>query len=139
MDSEKIINKVVLFRSERASMSEIEPILCDVKQRLGIADDRFYNLLIAVTEAFNNAIVHGNKLNPEKLVEVKIITNPTDVNIIIRDEGEGFDPDSVADPREPENLLKESGRGVFLIRSLLDQVSYEISSKGTIIDMHFAV
>jgi len=139
MKQEQNINKVVLFRSERSSMSEIEPILCEIKQRLEIADDRFYNLLIAVTEAFNNAIVHGNKLNPEKLVEVKIITNPKSINIIIRDEGEGFDPDSIADPREPENLLKESGRGVFLIRSLLDEVHYYPSKKGTIIDMRFAV
>lgn len=130
-------SKVALFRSDKSSMSEVEPLLGDLKQRVEIPDDRFYNLLIAVTEAFNNAIVHGNKLNPDKIVEVKITTNDKCIRIVIKDEGKGFDPDKVADPREPENLLKENGRGVFLIRSLIDEVHYSTTTQGTTIEMVF--
>lgn len=129
--------KLVTYKSDKASMSLVEPLLCDLKQKVEIPDDRFYNLLIAFTEAFNNAIVHGNKLDPAKNVEVIIIYNSNNIKIIIKDEGEGFDPEKVADPREPENLLKENGRGVFLIRSLIDEVNYFPTPSGTTIEMIF--
>lgn len=132
-----LFTKIALFRSEKSSMSKVEPLLCDLRSKVKIPDDRFYNLLIAVTEAFNNAIVHGNKLNPEKLVEVELICNKNSLHINIKDEGEGFDPDKVADPREPENLLKENGRGVFLIRSLIDEVQINTSKNGTKVEMIF--
>lgn len=130
-------SKIALFKSTKSSMAEIEPLLFDLKQCIHIADERFYNLLIAVTEAFNNAIVHGNKLNPKKIVEVRLIADNSELHIIIKDEGDGFNPDMVADPREPENLLKDSGRGVFLIRTLLDGVVYDTGKHGTTIDMMF--
>lgn len=127
------------FASEKASMPKIEPVLCILKQKMNISDDRFYNLLIAVTEAFNNAIVHGNKLNPEKKVEVCIHADTQNIHIHIKDQGRGFNPEKVADPREPENLLKDNGRGVFIIKSLLDEVYYDTGDQGTTIHMRFAL
>ncbi len=127
------------FSSEKASMTKIEPVLCRLKQLVNIADDRFYNLLIAVTEAFNNAIVHGNKLDPAKKVEVEIEVTTIDIQIVIKDQGTGFDPERLADPRDPENLLKENGRGVFIIKSLLDQVDYFPSPNGTTVKMLFKI
>ncbi len=129
--------KIALFRSEKSSMSKVEPLLCDLRNKVKIPDDRFYNLLIAATEAFNNAIVHGNKLDPQKIVEVELICKEGSLQINIRDEGEGFDPEQVADPREPENLLKENGRGIFLIKSLIDKVHIDTSDSGTTVEMIF--
>ncbi|HPP40429.1 MAG TPA: ATP-binding protein [Candidatus Kapabacteria bacterium] len=129
--------KVVIFRSEKASMTKVEPLLAEIKQKYSIPDDRFYNLLIALSEAFNNAIIHGNKLNPEKIVELEILCNDTDLKISVKDEGEGFDLSSVADPRESDNLLKENGRGIFLIRSLLDDAKFYPTKNGTTIELIF--
>lgn len=129
--------KVVIFRSEKASMTKIEPLLYDLKDRYNIPDDRFYNLLIALTEAFNNAIIHGNKLNPEKIVELEIYCNNLELKIRVKDEGEGFDLSAIADPRSPENLLKENGRGIFLIKSLIDEAKFYPSKNGSVIELLF--
>ncbi len=135
----ELYNKIALFRSEKTSMSQIEPLMNDLRRKVAISDERFYVLLIAVTEAFNNAIVHGNKLNKEKIVEVKVISTSALITISIKDEGCGFNLEDIADPRAPENLLKENGRGVFLIRSLIDFVEYETCPKGTTIHMNFKI
>lgn len=129
--------KVVIFRSEKASMTKIEPLMYDLKKKYAIPDDRFYNLLIALTEAFNNAIIHGNKLNPEKIVELEIYCNSRELRIRVKDEGEGFDLSSIEDPRNPENLLKESGRGIFLIKSLIDEANFYPTNDGTTIELLF--
>lgn len=137
---EKILyTRSISFISEKASMSKLEPILCELKQMINIPDERFYNLLISVTEAFNNAIVHGNKLDSEKYVNVDIHTTSNDLFISIKDEGAGFNPDTLPDPREPENLTKDNGRGVFIIKALIDEVTYDFSQGGTLILMRFNI
>jgi serine/threonine-protein kinase RsbW len=126
------------LRSNKKAIKLIEPIIFEIKDKLNLPDDKFYNILIAVTEAVNNGIIHGNKLNPAKFVHFTVLADCNEIEIVVEDEGDGFDPEAVSDPREPENLLKENGRGVFLIRALCDYVSFETQKSGTRIIMRWS-
>ncbi len=134
-----IFKEIVNLPSKKESMGKIEPILMQVQTIADIPEDRFYNLLISVTEAVNNAIMHGNKFDAEKTVVVSLLATEDFVEIEVQDEGDGFNPDEVADPREPENLLKSSGRGIFIIKSLLDEVLFEKNEIGTKVTMKFVI
>jgi len=125
--------------SERNAIKKIEPFLFELKDKLTIKDETFYNLLIAVSEAVNNAVLHGNQLDLDKkiLFEVQVIGRTITINV--SDEGEGFDLEKIEDPREPENLLKASGRGVFLINELSDGAEYKIDNSGVSVQMFFHV
>jgi serine/threonine-protein kinase RsbW len=97
----------------------------------------FFNMLIAITEAVNNAIVHGNKCDKNKSVFFSIQSTLDKVTVTVKDQGNGFNPYAVPDPREDENLLKESGRGIFLIKALSSDYSYKINSNGTEVRLVF--
>ncbi len=125
--------------SERNSIIEIEPIIYRLREKVPIENEKFFNMLIAITEAVNNAIVHGNKCDKNKQVFFSIKSTPKKVVVIVKDEGKGFDIDSIPDPREGENLLKESGRGIFLIKALSNNFSYKINSKGTEVKLIFNI
>lgn len=127
------------LNSERNAIKRIEPYFFELKDELKIKDELFYNMLIAVTEAVNNAIIHGNKCNPQKIVNIQIEVVNREITVMISDEGNGFDPNSVADPREPENLLKANGRGVFLIKELTENYHFDIDKLGTKVTMNFKV
>lgn len=135
---ELIFNSENKLRSDKSSLSLVEPILDNLRQILGIKDENFYNVMIAVTEAVNNAINHGNKLNPQKRVEFIVRADSRKIYILIKDEGAGFDPDKIADCLDPENLLKSSGRGIFIIRELMDEVKIDSDSSGTKIEMFYS-
>jgi serine/threonine-protein kinase RsbW len=81
--------------------------------------------LISVTEGVNNAIMHGNGGNASLFVRVSVLKNDTCIWFKIKDQGKGFNPDLIPDPTAPENLLKENGRGIFLMRSLSDDLIFE--------------
>jgi len=89
------------------------------------------DVAIAVTEIVNNAIHHGNLDDINKSVHLIFSIEPDLVRISIRDEGGGFVPDELGDPLAPENLMKESGRGIFLIRTLMNSVDFNFSENGT--------
>ena len=126
-----------ILKSEKKSLAVVEPILFDMKEQLNIQDEKFYNIMIAVTEAVNNAINHGNKLNPEKVVCFDVEADSESIKIVVKDQGEGFNPKEVADCLEPENLLKSSGRGVFIINELMDFATFESNSEGTTVSMSY--
>ena len=92
---------------------------------------------VGFEEALRNAMVHGNKSNPDKKVTVETEISEDKVTICVEDEGEGFNPDFLPDPTLDENLLKEGGRGVFLIQHLMDQVSYENDGRKVIMVKYF--
>ena len=111
-----------------SSFEEVQKIECMVDRTcstLGINEDNYGNVLIAVTEAVNNAIEHGNKKSEHLDVSVCVGDEPTSFCFSIEDRGLGFDFDNLPDPTSPENILKENGRGIFLMRSLSDEVSFE--------------
>jgi len=88
-------------------------------------------IAMAVREAAVNAVLHGNAYDPEKKVELEFERTPQDLVITIRDQGKGMDMAKIPDPLAPENLLKTSGRGIFLIRSFMDSVEIHPSQTGT--------
>ena len=106
------------------NVHRVEAFLMKINTVLKINDERFSTLLVVLTEAVNNAITHGNKRNPTKKVSVTCMRDGDVLVVIVKDEGKGFNPDAVPDPIHEDNLLRESGRGVFLMRQLMESVSY---------------
>ncbi len=98
---------------------------------LNLEENTLNDLSLSVSEAIANAMVHGNKLDPNKDVIVSIIISDDELVVSIKDEGEGFDPDSVPDPTMPENIMRDSGRGIHIMRSFIDKIEYNFSSEGT--------
>ncbi len=95
-------------------------------RRVGFDEDSMHWVSVAIRECVINAIKHGNQNDQDKMVRVEFVSSSDpgqgSLSVSVRDEGEGFDPDSVADPLAPENVLKSSGRGIFLIRSFMDEL-----------------
>lgn len=100
-----------------------------------ISFDLFGNVLMAVTEAVNNAIQYGNRNDVTKQVIIRFLIRNNRLNVIISDEGHGFDYESLPDPTDPENIEKLEGRGIFLMKSLSDSLIF--SNKGSEVEMTF--
>lgn len=83
-----------------------------------------FNLRVGLTEALSNAMLYGNADDPAKRVRIEIVVAGSEITARITDEGSGFDPDGVPDPTTPANIVKTGGRGIFLMRSLLDEVTF---------------
>lgn len=107
------------------NISLAEALVDLVCKELGINEDYYGNILIAVTEAVNNAIKHGNNSDPEKDVQLQVLDSTDTFEFVVSDQGEGFDHTQLPDPTAPENIEKEHGRGIFLMTSLSDEVVFE--------------
>jgi serine/threonine-protein kinase RsbW len=108
----------------------VQVVLDESLRRLACDDDTRYWVGIAVREAVANAIKHGNHLDPGKKVEIDLRVEGEDLIISVLDEGNGFDPGRVADPLQPENLLKPDGRGIFYMGKFMDGVEYRFRDGG---------
>jgi len=118
--------------SDRVNLvQEIESLTEQASIHAGLAEEERDSLAISVTEIANNAIIHGNRRDPKKKVFVNVRAKAGEVRVVIRDQGGGFEPDKLSNPLDPENLLRESGRGVFIVRSLMDEVNFDFSRGGT--------
>jgi len=130
----KVADKTFTFvaPSNRPGLiQEIELLAEQAATYAGLAEDERDSLAIAITEVGNNAIIHGNKRDPDKKVHLTIHASAAGVEVVVRDEGTGFSPENLSNPLDPENLLRESGRGVFIMRSLMDEVKFDFSQGGT--------
>jgi serine/threonine-protein kinase RsbW len=103
------------------SVDSAEEIAVGAAQRAGFDDDDLMKIGMAVRESMVNAVVHGNRYNEKKKVRLSVAHGPDRLQVIIADEGEGFDFDALPDPLAAENLMATSGRGIFLIRSFMDE------------------
>jgi serine/threonine-protein kinase RsbW len=119
------------FNTSRDEIVALPRLLEEARTRCTISDDQFFNLVVAMTEAVNNAIVHGNRLDPDKRVRYSLECRDEGVHCVVEDEGEGFDPGNLDDPVSPENLLREGGRGMFLIRALMKNLHVENTGRGS--------
>jgi len=108
----------------------LHEILRRLEVELDIEESRGDWLAVSLREAVNNAIIHGNKKDPEKWVTVEFIVAESKLFIKVWDEGDGFSPESLEDPTKPENLYKPRGRGVFLIRKFVDEVTFSRGADG---------
>ena len=115
----------IKFPSDFNALVEVENLVDRVCNGLGVQEEAYGNVLVAVTEAVNNAIQHGNELNKELFVDVAVGDKSEEFCFSIKDEGNGFNFNELPDPTAPENLLKESGRGIFLMKNLADDVIYD--------------
>jgi serine/threonine-protein kinase RsbW len=121
------------------SMSEnirmIESFIDNAKERFHLDDDIYGNIMIAVTEAVNNAIKHGNSNDKSKNVLLSLSLQDSMIKFIVKDEGRGFDYGNLPDPTAPENLEKPGGRGIFLMKHLSDEV--EFKDDGRVVELSF--
>jgi len=122
--------------SDLKYISEVELLIDAVCDDLKLNEDHYGNILIAVTEAVNNAIVHGNGSVGDKKVRVDVQTAPDKVIFVVLDEGSGFDFNNLPDPTAPENLEKPDGRGIFLMKNLSDEVDFDLN--GSKVSITFA-
>ncbi len=104
---------------------KVEEFLEKINESLALGDTRYNKLLVATTEAVNNGIIHGNKRDPRKKVTLTCEVNNSSLTVKVQDEGGGVNPDALPNPLAEENLLRENGRGVFLMRTLMDSVEFE--------------
>jgi serine/threonine-protein kinase RsbW len=119
------------LESTLASVNKAEQSAEEVAARSGFDTDECGRIALAVREATVNAVLHGNRCDPTKHVTVSFDSTPEALTMAVRDEGPGLNPATLPDPLAPENLLKESGRGIFLIRAFMDEVRFRILSPGT--------
>jgi serine/threonine-protein kinase RsbW len=98
---------------------------------LNIDEEKIPGLLLAITEASTNAIIHANKSDESKLVTIDVTKDDAQLVIRVKDQGKGFDPDKVPDPTETDNLLKDSGRGIYLMRVYMDDLKFNVTPQGT--------
>ena len=117
------------------SVAEAEAAAEQLAIEAGLNEDQRFHIDMAVREAVINAVVHGNRHNPGLDIDVSLENTGTALVFTIADQGQGFDPDQLPDPLAPENLLRGSGRGVFLIRSLMDEVHFRQLHPGTELTM----
>jgi serine/threonine-protein kinase RsbW len=114
------------------SVDQAEELASGAAGRAGFDEDDLMRIGMAVREAMVNAVAHGNRYNANKKVRFSLSHSPERFTIVIADEGEGFDFDNLPDPLAPENLMRTSGRGIFLIRSFMDDVRLRhLDSGGT--------
>jgi serine/threonine-protein kinase RsbW len=113
------------------SVSELEAMAERLAGQAGLDEDETFRVTMAVREAAVNAVLHGNEYDSSKLVTATFELTATSLVFKICDEGKGLDPDHIPDPTAPENLLRGTGRGIFLIRSLMDEVHFRQLHPGT--------
>ena len=128
----------LVLESRPENISSIERFVEEICDYYNINDTYFGNILISLTEAFNNALIHGNNNDESRMVQVVFESKPKGLSFTVSDEGAGYNPDEVPDPLDLEiDASTQSGRGLFLIRSLSDKV--ELSNGGSTIEMFFRI
>ncbi|RRA49203.1 ATP-binding protein [Acidipila sp. EB88] len=130
--SERGEHRITLtLASSLASVDQVEQTAEHLAAEAGIDEDARFGITMAVREAAANAVFHGNKGNSAKHITASFENTGTSLIFCIADEGEGLDPDTLPDPLAPENLMRGSGRGIFLIRSFMDEVHFRRLEPGT--------
>lgn len=114
------------LKTDFEELYHLDEIVDALGAEAGLDDERKAGLMLCASEAVTNGMLHGNKMDENKSVFLHATASPGEVRFSVRDEGSGFDPGSVPDPLEEDNLLKPSGRGVFLMKTYCDEVIYDL-------------
>ena len=134
---EMIREQKISFPSVADNIGLVEKLINVICSAHQISEDHYGNILVAVTEAVNNAIQHGNRLDPGKKVNLSFSSGDNSLIFEVTDQGEGFNFNGLPDPTNPENLEKPNGRGVFLMRHLADKVVF--SDNGRTVQLEFLI
>ncbi len=121
----------VTFPSNIKYLSKVEELTSQITRELNFDNEARDDLLIAITELFNNALHHGNQGDEEKKITVTYRVLKSGLQISVRDEGVGFNPQKIRNPLADENLLRTSGRGLFLVEQLVDDLRFNITPEGS--------
>ncbi|OGU58162.1 MAG: hypothetical protein A2X64_06860 [Ignavibacteria bacterium GWF2_33_9] len=132
-------HEILTLPSRQSSLDLAESVIEHIRDKYVISLDKYYNILIAITEAVNNAISHGNSYDSNKFVKFDVYASESGIEVFIQDEGKGFDPQNIADCTDEENLLKDSGRGIFIMQSLADEFEITTNHSGTLFRMYFGI
>ncbi|MCK9212803.1 MAG: ATP-binding protein [Ignavibacteriaceae bacterium] len=119
------------IKSDPNNLIIVEEFFNQIAVEINLPEKRFPELMVALTEAITNAIIHANKKDPSKMVYIDFIVEDKMLTIKVKDEGNGFDPSIIPDPTQPENLFRDSGRGVYLMKVYCDEVYHNITPTGT--------
>ena len=111
-------------------LKDVDDFVEERLKKIGLSQSDLADVAISVTEVVTNAVVHGNKNDLEKRVSVTLQIDESEIIVWVKDQGNGFDPDSVPSPVENENILKKVGRGVFILKSLMDEVEFTFEPEG---------
>ena len=127
--SEKIYSKE--FPSDPELLPEAEEYILNIAREVNLDQDKFNHLTLAFSEAAANSIVHGNKSDKNKIVKITVKVDNDTMTISLKDQGEGFKVEEVPDPTAPENILKDHGRGIHIMKSFLRELKYVFTPEGT--------
>ncbi|MCB2231462.1 ATP-binding protein [bacterium] len=139
MDKPQVKGNTITIPSNAKFLTDVDEFIEGQLRDWGTADSVIADIAISVSELVNNAIVHGNKASPDGVVTVSIRRSGDTVTIDVADEGGGFNPAEIDDPLKDENLLKEVGRGIFIVESLMDKVDVRVEGRGTTISISKAI
>ncbi len=129
-DTMPVLERSISIASSRSNIRSVEDFLLRIHDVMEFKPSVLDRIMISVTEAVNNGIIHGNKTDPDKLVHLSCTCTLNHARFEIRDEGNGFSPEDVPDPLAEQNLLKEGGRGLLIIRAMMDSVAFRKNEKG---------
>ncbi|MFT6337838.1 MAG: serine/threonine-protein kinase RsbW [Halioglobus sp.] len=135
MEILKMSSKMLTISSNPNNILKVENYLRNAQHDMNIDETKFPDILISLTEAVNNAILHGNNADESKNVEISMEEIFSGVAISVKDEGNGFDPNEIPDPTAPENIECCGGRGVFIMSRLADKISFE--NNGSTVQLFF--
>ncbi len=133
MDKPIIEGNSIIIPSSQDYLVEVDDFIESYLTKIGVAKPIVADIAICVTELVINGIIHGNKSDPGKSVRIAISTTGKTVEVAVTDQGRGFNPENLESPVDEKNLLKEVGRGVFIVKSLMDKVDIKPSPQGTTI------
>ncbi|HMT76510.1 MAG: ATP-binding protein [Saprospiraceae bacterium] len=128
---------VIKLSSKLKSITQVEPFANELRLKYNIDDEVFHNILISLTEAVNNAIIHGNQVDENKEVVLQTFLEQNRLTVCVRDEGGGFEVAKVPDPCCKENIEKPGGRGVLIMKSLSDDIHFK--NNGSCVEMIFNI
>ena len=129
--TEPELDEALVLPSTLSTVEVVEAKAIEYAERAGFDEDTASQLAMVSREAAVNAVLHGNKKDPGKDVKARFTLTADALSIRIADQGGGFDPSDVPDPLSPEGLLRPSGRGIFLMRAIMDEVNFRQLSPGT--------
>ena len=118
------------LRSTPKGIRRVEAYLTKINTSVGLDEIQMHKLMVSITEAVNNAIIHGNRSDPKKHVTLVCELLPGWLLFLLNDQGRGFRLEGLRNPLKDENLMRESGRGIFLMRTLMDKVEFEQTREG---------
>lgn len=129
------MTRELVISSKVDNLRMVEKLIDEISTECNLSSEKYGNVLIATLEATNNAILHGNKLDEEKNVDIKCSWSRKELKMTIKDQGKGFDYKNIPDPTAPENVEKINGRGIFLMVKLSDKIVF--NNEGRVVDLTF--